>query len=175
MGRFWPIFSRFWSKKRPVLKQRAQKAYPRCHFGGLGDKMACFLAYLRQKRPKMPLKWPEKSRKKPIRFLRLLNDSEALFQGLEPYRLRFGAMGSTSKQARRHWMTTIEGRPRTPDWMASGRQVKCAAGGGGDGGCVGGEWVGTGCRALGASSGESFLMFYKTAKMTTSGETKAKF
>ena len=56
-----------------------------------------------------------------------------------------------------------------------GRMVKCAAGGGGDGGCVGGEWVGTGCRALGASSGESFLMFCKTAKMTTGGETKAKF
>ena len=56
-----------------------------------------------------------------------------------------------------------------------GRMVKCAAGGGGDGGGVGGEWVGTGCRALGASSGESFLMFYKTAKMTTGGETKAKF
>ena len=32
--------------------------------------------------------------------------------------------------------------PRTPDWMASGRQVKCAAGGGGDGGRIGGERVG---------------------------------
>ena len=32
--------------------------------------------------------------------------------------------------------------PRTPDWMASGRQVKCAAGGGGDGDRIGGERVG---------------------------------
>ena len=30
------------------------------------------------------------------------------------------------------------GRPRTPDGMTSGRQVKCAAGGGGDGDRIGG-------------------------------------
>ena len=59
--------------------------------------------------------------------------------------------------------------------MASGREVKGAAGGGGDVDRIGWESFGTGCRALGASSGESFLMFYKTAKMTTGGETKAKF
>ena len=32
-------------------------------------------------------------------------------------------------------------KPRTPDGAASGREVKCAAGGEGDGGSVGGEWV----------------------------------
>ena len=31
------------------------------------------------------------------------------------------------------------GMPLNPDWMASGRQVKCAAGGGGDGGRIGVE------------------------------------
>ena len=35
-------------------------------------------------------------------------------------------------------MTTTGGCPRTPDWMASGRQMKCATGGGGAGDCVGG-------------------------------------
>ena len=33
------------------------------------------------------------------------------------------------------------GMPRTPDWMASGRQMKCAAGVGGDGDRIGGERV----------------------------------
>ena len=37
--------------------------------------------------------------------------------------------------------TTNGGCPRTPDWMASGRQVKCAAGVGGDGGRIGGKRV----------------------------------
>ena len=36
-------------------------------------------------------------------------------------------------------MTTTGGSPRTPDWMAGGRRVKCAAGGGGDGGRIGEE------------------------------------
>ena len=36
-------------------------------------------------------------------------------------------------------MTTTGGCPRTPDWMASGRWVKCAAGVGGDGDRIGGE------------------------------------
>ena len=38
--------------------------------------------------------------------------------------------------------TTNGGRPRTPDWMASGRQVKCAVGVGGEGDRAGGERVG---------------------------------
>ena len=38
-------------------------------------------------------------------------------------------------------MTTTGGCPRTPDWMASGRQVKCAAGGGGEDDRIGGERV----------------------------------
>ena len=38
--------------------------------------------------------------------------------------------------------TTTGGCPRTPDGMASGRQVRCAAGGGGDGDRIGGKRVG---------------------------------
>ena len=39
-------------------------------------------------------------------------------------------------------MDNERGMPRTPDGTASGRQVKCAVGGGGDGARIGGEWVG---------------------------------
>ena len=38
-------------------------------------------------------------------------------------------------------MAMTGGCLRTPDWMASGRQVKCAADGGGDVACMGGVWV----------------------------------
>ena len=37
--------------------------------------------------------------------------------------------------------TTTGGRPQTPDWMASGRRVKCAAGEGGEDDRIGGERV----------------------------------
>ena len=50
--------------------------------------------------------------------------------------------GITSALPSRGRTDNDRGMPTNPDWMASGRQVKCAAGVGGDGDRIGGEWVG---------------------------------
>ena len=46
---------------------------------------------------------------------------------------RASSAGMTSAWLPRSGTTTTGGCPRTPDWMAGGRRVKCAAGVGGDG------------------------------------------